>query len=106
MQTPASRTKATHIQSRRAVYFRDWQEVLVASSDGTFARDIRLNQSVGMNLLCADGANRSSVGQRAGNTSDPAFLQHWNLEATAEGLAESAGKMLYADYVESGTIPS
>jgi TldD protein len=44
--------KATHVQSRRATYFRDWQEVLVAASDGTFARDIRLTQSVGYNL-CA-----------------------------------------------------
>lgn len=43
--------KATHIQSRRAVYFRDWQELLVAASDGTFARDIRLTQSVGYSLL-------------------------------------------------------
>ncbi|MBW4581780.1 MAG: TldD/PmbA family protein [Tildeniella nuda ZEHNDER 1965/U140] len=97
--------KATHVQSRRAVYFRDWQEVLVASSDGTFARDIRLTQSVGYNLLCADGANRSSIGERAGNTSDPNFLRTWDYTATAESVAESAGRMLYADYVESGTYP-
>ena len=32
--------KAKHAQSRRAVYFRDLQEVLVAASDGTFAREI------------------------------------------------------------------
>jgi len=46
--------KASHVQSRRAVYFRDWQEVLIAASDGTFARDIRLTQTVGYNLLCAE----------------------------------------------------
>ncbi|GFE68806.1 TldD/PmbA family protein [Chroococcus sp. FPU101] len=97
--------KASHVQSRRAAYFRDWQEVLVASSDGTFARDIRLTQSVGYNLLCADGANRSSIGKRAGNTSDPGFLRTWNYQTDAEDVAESAGKMLYADYVESGTYP-
>jgi TldD protein len=97
--------KATHIQSRRAVYFRDWQEVLVASSEGTFARDIRLTQSVGCNLLCADGDHRSSISKRIGNTSDPNFLQSWNYETTAAEVAESAGKMLYADYVESGTYP-
>jgi TldD protein len=97
--------KASHVQSRRAAYFRDWQEVLVASSDGTFARDIRLTQSVGYNLLCADGANRSSIGQRVGNTSDPAFLRTWEYGSTAEEVAEAAGKMLYADYVESGTYP-
>jgi len=97
--------KATHVQARRAAYFRDWQEVLVAASDGTFARDIRLTQSVGYNLLCADGDHRSSIGQRVGDTSDPAFLRTWDYDQTADKVAESAGKMLYADYVESGTYP-
>ncbi len=97
--------QATHIQSRKAIYFRDWQEVLVAASDGTFARDIRLTQSVGFSLLCADGEHRSSIGQREGNTGDPSFLRNWNAEKTAADLAESAGKMLYADYVESGNYP-
>ena len=97
--------KADHVQARRAAYFRDWQEVLVASSDGTFARDIRLTQSVGYNLLCADGEHRSSIGERLGNTGDPSFLTAWDYEETAEKVAESAGKMLYADYVESGNYP-
>ena len=97
--------KASHVQSRRAVYFRDWQEVLVAASDGTFARDIRLTQSVGYNLLCADGSHRSSIGKRVGSTSKPDFLRTWDCESDAEEVAESSGKMLYADYVESGTYP-
>ena len=97
--------KANHVQSRRAVYFRDWQEVLIAASDGTFARDIRLTQSVGYSLLCADGAHRTSISQRAGDTSDPNFLRSWDYRYTAHEVAESAGKMLYADYVESGTYP-
>jgi TldD protein len=97
--------KASHVQSRRTAYFRDWQEVLVAASDGTFARDIRLTQSVGYNLLCADGANRSSIGKRVGSTSNPDFLRTWNSEDSAAEVAESAGKMLYADYVESGSYP-
>lgn len=97
--------KASHIQSRRASYFRDWQEVLVASSDGTFARDIRLTQSVGCNLFCADGEQRSSIGKREGDTSNPDFLRQWNYGNVVEEVAESAGKMLYADYVESGQYP-
>ncbi|MGA1263236.1 MAG: TldD/PmbA family protein [Prochlorothrix sp.] len=103
--THALGKKATHVQSRMGVYFRDWQEVLVAASDGTFARDIRLTQSVGCNLLCADGTHRSSIGRRVGDTSNPGFLHQWDYEAETEGIAESAGKMLYADYVESGTYP-
>ena len=97
--------KANHVQSRRAAYFRDWQEVLVAASDGTFARDIRLTQSVGYNLFCADGDYRSSIGKRVGDTNSPDFLRNWNYEADAEEVAASSGKMLYADYVESGTYP-
>ncbi|WP_421656089.1 TldD/PmbA family protein [Leptothermofonsia sp. ETS-13] len=97
--------KASHVQSRRAVYFRDCQEVMVASSDGTFARDIRLTQSVGYSLLCADGTHRSSISERAGKTGDPNFLRNWDYASTAESVAESAGRMLYADYVESGSYP-
>ncbi len=96
---------ASHIQSRRATYFRDWQEVLVAASDGTFARDIRLTQSVGCNLLCADGSDRSSIGKRSGDTGNPEFLRTWDSGSDADEVAEAAGKMLYADYVESGTYP-
>jgi TldD protein len=96
---------ASHVQSRRAVYFRDWQEVMVVASDGTFARDIRLTQSVGFNLLCADGANRTSIAERHGDTSNPNFLRSWNYDEAAASVAESAGKMLYADYVESGAYP-
>lgn len=103
--TTQLKQKANHIQSRRATYFRDWQEVLVAASDGTFARDIRLTQSVGCNLLCADGTNRSSIGKRSGDTGNPDFLRAWDSNTDAEEVSESAGKMLYADYVESGTYP-
>jgi TldD protein len=97
--------KANHIQSRRATYFRDWQEVLVAGSDGTFARDIRLTQSVGCSLLCADGEHRTSIGLRNGDTGNPAFLRTWNYDTTTSDVSESAGKMLYADFVESGSYP-
>jgi TldD protein len=93
------------VQSRRSSYFRDWQEVLVAASDGTFARDIRLTQSVGYSLLCADGANRSSINKRNGSTGEPDFLRSWQYQTDAEEVSESAGQMLYADYVESGTYP-
>jgi TldD protein len=98
-------TQAKFVQSRRAVYFRDWQEVLVASSDGTFARDIRLTQSVGYSLLCADGEQRSSINKRVGSTSEPGFLRTWTYGKDAEEVADSASKMLYADYVESGNYP-
>ncbi len=97
--------QGSHVQSRRSTYFRDWQEVLVAASDGIFARDIRLTQSVGSTLLCADGANRSSISKRLGSSSDPGFLRTWDHGATVGEITESAGQMLYADYVESGSYP-
>jgi TldD protein len=97
--------KAQHVQSRRAAYFRDWQEVLVAASDGIFARDIRLTQSVGYNLLCKDGEDRTSIGKRVGATYSPEFLRTWDYASDAEDVSYSAAQMLHADYIESGTYP-
>jgi TldD protein len=94
-----------HLQARRGSYARDWQEVLVAASDGTFARDVRLHQSVGLNVLAADGDHRAGVGRRYGTSGRPDDLRHWNAEASAQEVCESAGTMLYADYVEAGQLP-
>ncbi|WP_299488105.1 TldD/PmbA family protein [Acaryochloris sp. IP29b_bin.137] len=96
---------ADHVQSRRATYFRDWQEVLVAASDGVFARDIRLTQSVGYSLLCAEGSDRASINKRVGATNNPNFLRSWQYAEDSAEVSESAGQMLHADYVESGNYP-
>lgn len=97
--------KTAHLQSRRLSYFRDWQEVMVAASDGTFARDIRLTQSAAASVLCADGEHRASIGERSGDTGNPSFLREWDYNRLADTVAEAAGKMLYANYVEAGTYP-
>ncbi len=94
-----------HLQVRRGSYSRDWQEVLVAASDGTFARDIRLHQSVGLNVLAADGDHRASLGRRYGTSGRPDDLREWDAEAAARDLCASTGTMLYADYVEAGQWP-
>ena len=95
----------THLQVRRGSYARDWQEVLVAASDGTYARDIRLNQSMGLNVLATDGQHRSSIGRRYGTSGRPEELLEWDAETCAREVCESAGTMLYADYVEAGQMP-
>jgi TldD protein len=95
----------SHLQVRRATYARDWQEVLVAASDGTFARDIRLHQSAGLSVLAADGNHRASIGRRYGSSDSPDDLRQWNAEAAAADVCESAGSMLYADYVEAAQVP-
>ena len=90
-----------HLQSRRGSYSRDWQEVLVAASDGTFARDIRLHQSVGLTVLAADGEHRSGLGRRYGTSGRPDDLREWDADASAQDVCSSAATMLYADYVEA-----
>ena len=95
-----------HLQVRRGSYSRDWQEVLVAASDGTFARDVRLHQSTGLSVLAADGEHRSSVGRRYGSTDQPDDLARWNTEASAAEVCESAGTMLRAKYVDAGQMPA
>jgi TldD protein len=94
-----------HLQARRGSYSRDWQEVLVAASDGTFARDVRLHQSLGLNVLAADGEHRASLGRRYGTSDRPRALADWDAEEAARDLGASAATMLYADYVEAGQFP-
>ncbi len=95
-----------HLQARRSQYARDWQEILVAASDGTFARDIRLHQSVGLNVLAADGDHRAGLGRRYGTSGRPDDLRHWDAEASAVDVCSSAATMLYADYVQAGQMPA
>jgi len=94
-----------HLHVRRGSYSRDWQEVLVACSDGTLARDIRLHQSCGLSVLAADGDHRSSVGRRYGSTDRPQDLATWDADDCAAEVCESAGAMLHADYVDAGQMP-
>ncbi len=98
--------KGNHLQARRGSYSRSWQEVLVAASDGTFARDIRLHQSIGLNVLAADGDHRSSIGRRYGTSGKPRQLKEWDPESSASDVCESALKMLYAEYVHAGQMPA
>ncbi len=90
---------------RRASYSRSWQEILVASSDGTFSKDIRLNQSVGLNTLAAEKDHRSSVGRRYGSSGNPQDLRNWDEDSSAEDICTSSKKMLYASYVQAGQKP-
>ena len=103
--TEALARHGSHLQSRRGSYARDWQEVLVCASDGTFARDIRLHQSLGISVLAADGDHRASLGRRYGSHGCPDDLRQWDPDATAADLCQSAATMLYADYVEAGQYP-
>ncbi len=103
--TGALARHGSHLQSRRGSYARDWQEVLVCASDGTFGRDIRLHQSLGLNVLAADGDHRASVGRRYGTHGQPDDLRQWDPDAAAQDLCGSAATMLYADYVEAGQYP-
>jgi TldD protein len=95
-----------HLQARRSQYARDWQEILVAASDGTVARDIRLHQSLGLNVLAADGDHRAGLGRRYGTSGRPDDLRHWDADTSAQDVCGSAATMLYADYVEAGQMPA
>ena len=104
--TAALERHGHHLQARRGSYARDWQEVLVAASDGTFARDIRLHQSLGLNVLAADGDHRAGLGRRYGTSGRPDDLRQWDADGSAQEVCSSAATMLYADYVEAGQMPA
>ena len=98
--------KNKNLQVRRASYSRSWQEVLVAASDGVFSRDIRLHQTIGMNVIAIQDKNRSASARRYGSSGNPDDLRTWDTELSATDLNESAQKMLYAEYVEAGQMPA
>lgn len=106
LQTNEKQKTATkYLNSVTTNGFRDWQEVLVAASDGIFARDIRLNHSISAQVMCVDGMHRTSSHKRLGDASNPNFFRKLDTENLAHSLAEIAGHMLHADYVSSGTYP-
>ena len=98
-------SKNKNLQVRRASYSRNWQEVLVAATDGVFARDIRLHQTVGLNVIAIKDKNRSTSARRYGSSGDPNDLRNWDIDKSATELNESAQNMLYAEYVEAGQMP-
>ena len=94
-----------NLEVRRASYSRNWQEVLVAATDGVFARDIRLHQTVGINVIAIKDKNRSTSARRFGSSGNPNDLRNWVIDQSAAELNESAQKMLHAEYVEAGQMP-
>ena len=97
--------KNKNLQVRRASYSRNWQEVLVAATDGVFARDIRLHQTVGINVIAIQNKKRSTSAKRYGSSGNPNDLRNWNIDKSAIELNDSAQKMLHAEYVEAGQMP-
>ncbi len=90
---------------RKGSYSRNWQEVIIASSDGTYATDIRLHQTVGLNIITSDAQYRSNGSRRFGSHGIPNEFRLWNHEEAANEVYESSMNMLYADYVQAGQMP-
>ncbi len=97
--------KKNKIIVRKGSYSRNWQEVIIASSDGTYATDIRLHQTVGLNVIASDAQYRSNGSRRFGSSGMPNEFRLWNHEKAANEVYESSMNMLYADYVEAGQMP-
>ncbi len=104
--TSLLKEKGNKIEVRRGTYSRSNQEVIVASSDGTFGRDLRLYQSIGLNALAIDKEYRSSIGRRYGSSSNPDQISEWNIESSVDEIIDSANNMLYANFVEAGQMPA
>ncbi len=98
-------SKNKNLEVRRASYSRSWQEVVIAATDGVFARDIRLHQTVGMNVIAIKDKNRSTSARRYGSSGNPNDLRNWDINKSAIELNESAEQMLNAEYVEAGQMP-
>ena len=97
--------KEEKVNVRKGSYARNWQKVIIASSDGTFAKDIRLHQTVGLNVIALDKQYRSSGSRRFGSSDSPYEFRNWNHEEAANEVLESSMNMLYADYVDACQKP-
>jgi len=97
--------KEEKVNVRKGSYARNWQKVIIASSDGTFAKDIRLHQTVGLNVIALDKQYRSSGSRRFGSSDSPHEFKNWNHEEAANEVLESSMNMLYADYVDASQKP-
>ncbi len=90
---------------RKGSYVRNWQEVIIASSDGTYATDIRLHQTVGLSIIANDAQYRSNGSRRFGSHGIPNEFRLWDHEKASNEVYESSMNMLYADYVQAGQMP-
>ena len=97
--------KEEKVDVRKGSYARNWQKVIIASSDGTFAKDIRLHQTVGLNVIALDKQYRSSGSRRYGSSDSPNDFRNWNHEESANEVLDSSMNMLYADYVDACQKP-
>jgi len=97
--------KDNKIIVRKGSYSRNLQEVIIASSDGTYVTDIRLHQTVGLNVIANDAQYRSNSSRRFGSSGKPNELRFWDHEKAANEVYESSMNMLYADFVEAGQMP-
>ncbi len=97
--------KDKKVAVRKGSYARNWQEVIIASSDGTYATDIRLHQTVGLNIIANDAQYRSNGSRRFGSHGIPNEFRLWDHEKASNEVYESSMTMLYADYVQAGQMP-
>ena len=105
LQSTSFLKKNKKVDVRKGSYSRNWQEIIIASSDGTYAKDIRLHQTFGLNLIATDAHYKSSSSRRYGSSGVPNEFLEWNNEEAANDVFESSMNMLYADYVEAGQMP-
>jgi TldD protein len=94
-----------HGQMLTVTALRDWQEVVVVSTDGVFARDVRFNQKFSLAAICEEGAHRISMHKGTGSTADPTYFESVDVESIANELSHSCGTMLRAEYVSARECP-
>lgn len=99
------KAQISDLENYMSMYFHDAQEVLVASSDGIFAKDLRLVNRVVNSSLAVKEGERASISRTFGATSNANLLREFNAEETVASMAQSSKNMIKADFAESGDFP-
>lgn len=98
-------SKVKSIESSGVSAMIDHQTAMVIASDGTFCKDIRLNQILRAGVVAAAGEKRCEVGDNLGKSSLPRFIVNQNPTEITDKISESAERMLNASFVSSGEYP-
>ncbi len=80
------------------------QNVIIANSDGVYAKDTRTNCRIGMNVVASDGTNMQSASNNTGRNMGFEFFDQEDLFSFGKEVGESAITMLDAKEINGGKM--
>lgn len=94
------------IITQTSVFYVDTvQDVLIANSEGQFIEDRRFYNRLGISAMAEQNGEKESAFMGPGSFAGLEYMENLNIEAVGREAAQSAKKILFADYAPSGNFP-